>query len=172
MHLQGRTASALSHFPGDKQSSNLLSLDVLRRRKSAVGIVAVYGLGDRGAVVRARQFYEFSLLHVIQTDSETHPAFYPRGTVFIVLRRKTNMVMQNVSGKKLLCNWKKSLLQLNAQILQNSVENSLDGLLNLDRASYGRKFFVFNNVSCTMSSGIVIKLVNNDSDDGASLKLF
>jgi hypothetical protein len=45
-------------------------------RDSVVGIVTGYGLEDRGVGVRVPVGQEFSLLHVLQTDSVAHPASY------------------------------------------------------------------------------------------------
>jgi hypothetical protein len=46
-------------------------------RGSAVGIATGYGLDNQGVGVRVQ---EFSFLHVVQTGSGTHLAFYPMGT--------------------------------------------------------------------------------------------
>jgi hypothetical protein len=50
------------------------------RRDGAVGIATTYGLDDRGVGVRVPVGSEFSLLHIVQTDSGVHPTFYPMGT--------------------------------------------------------------------------------------------
>jgi hypothetical protein len=47
---------------------------------SAVGIATGYVLDDQGVGVRVLVGKEFSLLRVIQTSSEAHPASYPMGT--------------------------------------------------------------------------------------------
>jgi hypothetical protein len=51
-----------------------------RSRDSVVGIATSYGLDDRGVGVRVPLCKEFSLLQIVQTDSEVHPTFYPIGT--------------------------------------------------------------------------------------------
>jgi hypothetical protein len=47
---------------------------------SAVGIATAYGLDDRGVGVRVPVGSEFSLLHIVQTDSGAYPASHPMGT--------------------------------------------------------------------------------------------
>jgi hypothetical protein len=49
-------------------------------RDSVVGIATGYGLDNRGVWVWVPVGQEFSLLHVIQTGSEAHPASYQMGT--------------------------------------------------------------------------------------------
>jgi hypothetical protein len=51
----------------------------VRSRDSIVGIATSYGLDDRGVGVRVPG-QQFSLLHVVQTDSGVHPTSYPMGT--------------------------------------------------------------------------------------------
>jgi hypothetical protein len=55
-------------------------------RDSVVGIATGYGLDDRGVGVRIPVGQEFSLLHVVQTVSGTHPASYAMGTGVSFLR--------------------------------------------------------------------------------------
>jgi hypothetical protein len=49
-------------------------------RDSVVGVATGYWLDDRGVGIRVPLGQEFSLLHVVQTGSGTHPASYPLGT--------------------------------------------------------------------------------------------
>jgi hypothetical protein len=49
-------------------------------RESAVGIATGYGLDGRGVAVRVPVGAIYSLLHVFQTGSGAHPAFYTVGT--------------------------------------------------------------------------------------------
>jgi hypothetical protein len=49
-------------------------------RNSAVGIATSYELDNQGVRVRGPVGQEFSLLHVVQTDSGAHPASYPMST--------------------------------------------------------------------------------------------
>jgi hypothetical protein len=49
-------------------------------RDSSVGIKTVYGVDDREVGVRVQLGSEFSLLHIVQTGSRSHPAFYLMGT--------------------------------------------------------------------------------------------
>jgi hypothetical protein len=46
---------------------------------SAVGIAAVYGLDDREVGFRVPVGSEFSLLHIVHTDSGAHQDSYPMG---------------------------------------------------------------------------------------------
>jgi hypothetical protein len=58
-------------------------LDVSKSRDSAGGIVT--GWTTEGSEFESRQDQEFSLLHVVQTDSGVHPTSYPTvtGTYFL-----------------------------------------------------------------------------------------
>jgi hypothetical protein len=60
------------HFSGSVSPEFLAS--------SIVGIATGYGLEDRGIGVRVPVGSKFSLLRVVQTDFEAHPASYPIGT--------------------------------------------------------------------------------------------
>jgi hypothetical protein len=51
-----------------------------RRRDSAVGIAIGYPLDDQGVEFESWWWQEFSLPHVVQTGSRTHPVSYPMGT--------------------------------------------------------------------------------------------
>jgi hypothetical protein len=62
------------------QATFLICILETRNRDSAVGIATGYGLDRRGVVVRDPVVKEFSLLHVIQTGSGTHPTSYPMDT--------------------------------------------------------------------------------------------
>jgi hypothetical protein len=46
---------------------------------SAVGIATVYDQTTEGSELESRCGQEFSLLHVIQTDSGVHPTSHPMG---------------------------------------------------------------------------------------------
>jgi hypothetical protein len=58
-------------------------------RDSVVGIATGNGLDDRGVGFRVPVGSEFSLLHVVQTGSGTHPTSYPMGTgdIFLGIKR-------------------------------------------------------------------------------------
>jgi hypothetical protein len=51
---------------------------VLWSRDSAVGITMSYGMEGPDSILGSAMF--FSLLHSIQTETETHPASYSMGT--------------------------------------------------------------------------------------------
>jgi hypothetical protein len=55
-------------------------------RDSVVGIATAYGLHDRVVGVRVPVGSEFSLLHIIQTVSGSHPASYPIGSMVLFPR--------------------------------------------------------------------------------------
>jgi hypothetical protein len=55
--------------------------NTFRYRISSVGIALGYGLDGRGFRVRfPAGAWNFSLHHLVQTDSGAHPASYPMGT--------------------------------------------------------------------------------------------
>jgi hypothetical protein len=47
---------------------------------TAVGIATGYGLGGQGSQFESRLVQDFYPLHVVQTGSGAHSAFYPVGT--------------------------------------------------------------------------------------------
>jgi hypothetical protein len=57
------------------------NMDPYWSRDSVAGIATGYGLDDRGSEFVSWYRLEFSLLHVVQTDSRVNPTSYPMGTV-------------------------------------------------------------------------------------------
>jgi hypothetical protein len=68
MYIYGLSAHQISHFL-------FMAYLLMLLLGQSVCIATGYGLDDRGVGVR-----EFSLLHVVQTASDAHPASYPMGT--------------------------------------------------------------------------------------------
>jgi hypothetical protein len=51
-----------------------------KSRDSAAGVSTGYRLDDQGVGVRVPMEQEFSLLHIVHTDTGAHPASYPMDT--------------------------------------------------------------------------------------------
>jgi hypothetical protein len=79
--LPSRVQVLESHLEHSGKTLFCCSIDRGRSQYKAVGIATGYGLDHRGVGVRVPdRLKNFSLLHVVQTGSVTHPVSYPMGT--------------------------------------------------------------------------------------------